>query len=98
MNSGIVDDEQRHGAREGWIFDLVNQAQSPNFHVQLQFDSVGMQRPTVREIVRPVEEWLESLDPDTVAQAREADGELPELPLRVRDWELAFTALPIKPG
>lgn len=96
VNSGIVDDENRHGAREGWIYDLVNEAHDPNFHVQLEFDAVGMERPKVAEIVRPLEKWLAGLDPDAVAEAMNADEEPPELCLRVRDWELIFTPLPIK--
>jgi hypothetical protein len=97
VNSGVVDDEDRHGAREGWIYDLVNEARNPNFHVQLEFERVGMQRPKAAEIVQPLERWLRDHDPDAVAQAIDAGEDLPELVLPVRDWTLVFTPLPIKP-
>lgn len=96
VNSGIVDDEGRHAAREAWIYDAVNEAYDPNFHVQLEFDRVGMGRPKPAEIVRPLQEWLSGLDPDTVAGALDAGNDIPELELSVRDWELVFTPLPIK--
>ena len=97
VNSGVVDGDGRHGARESWIYDLINEAHSPNFHVQLEFERVGMQRPKAAEIVRPLEDWLASLDPDAVARALDASEEVPELHLPVRDWTLIFTPLPIKP-
>lgn len=93
--SGVVD-EERHGAREAWIYDLVNKATNPNFHVGLEFDRLGMQRPKVTELIRPLEQWLAGLDPDEVAAAIDAAHEAPELYLPVRDWGLIFTALPIK--
>jgi hypothetical protein len=94
--SGIVD-EQRHAAREAWIYDLVNKATNPNFHVELEFDRLGTRRPKETELIRPLEQWLTGLDPDEVATAVDAGQEPPELYLPVRDWRLIFTALPVKP-
>jgi hypothetical protein len=92
--SGIVD-EGRHAERESWITSAINEASNPNFFVGLEFGKVGMERPGVREIVRPIEDWLAGLDPDEISAAGLADA--PELPLKVRDWELTLTAIPIKP-
>lgn len=89
--SGIVE-EGRHGAREAWVLDLVNEAKNPNFFVGIDFERVGTTTPARREVVRPIEEWLATLDPDAVS----ADA-LPELRLRFRDWDLTLDAFPVKP-
>jgi hypothetical protein len=93
--SGIVD-EGRHDEREAWIYDLVNKATDPNFHVGLEFDRLGMQLPKAMELIRPLEQWLAGLDPDGVAAEIDAGQEAPELYLGVRDWRLIFTAFPVK--
>jgi hypothetical protein len=83
--SGIVDDT-RHGAREGWILDAVNEAQSANFFVGVDFEHVGMERPKVGEITDPLENWLAGLDPNIVAASLLAGGEPPKFRLSVRDF------------
>ncbi|MDQ3763492.1 MAG: hypothetical protein M3460_18245 [Actinomycetota bacterium] len=93
--SGIVD-EGRHGESEGWIYDLVNKATNPNFHVGLEFDRLGMQRPKENELIQPLEQWLTGLDPDEIAAAIDAGQEAPEFYLPVRDWGLIFAAFPVK--
>jgi hypothetical protein len=94
--SGIAEDG-RNGPREAWIYDLVNKATSPNFNVGLEFDRLGMLRPKDRELIAPLEQWLNNLDPDEVSAAMDNGDEPPELCLPVRDWGLMFTAHPIKP-
>lgn len=89
--SGIVD-EERHNAREAWIYDLVNKASNPDFHVGLEFDRLGVQRPKTTELTQPLEQWLTGLDPDEI----DAGQEPPELYLSVRDWRLIFAAFPVK--
>jgi len=94
--SGIVE-EGRDARREGWILDAINHVKSANFFVGVDFGRVGIQRPRVGEITRPIEEWLSGLDPDEVT-ARVHEGERPpELHLPVRDWVLEIEAYPIKP-
>ncbi|SMD27185.1 hypothetical protein [Kibdelosporangium aridum] len=97
MFSGIAE-EGRSGAREAWIYDLVNKATNPNFYVGLKFDQLGLQRPKDREVISPLETWLSGIDPDEVDAALDNGGETPELYLSVRDWGLIFTAHPIKPA
>jgi len=92
--SGIVD-EERDGVREAWIKAAADEASNPNFFVGLEFERVGAQRPSVREIVNPLERWLDQLDPDEVSKEGLVDA--PTLRLPVRDWELVFTAIPVKP-
>jgi hypothetical protein len=94
VSSGVVE-EGRHGTREGWILDAVNQAKNANFFVGLDFEHVGMERPRLREVTNPIEQWLESLDPDEVTTAILEGGEPPELRLPIRDWELSVEAYPV---
>ncbi len=94
--SGIVE-EGRHGAREAWIQDLINEASSPNFFVGLDFEKVGTERPSRKEVISPIEDWLAGLDPDVVTEEYGAGLGLPELRLLFRDWDLTVEALPIKP-
>jgi hypothetical protein len=92
--SGIVD-EERHPEREAAILAAIEKAQNPNFFVGVDFKEVGGRQPKVREIVEPLERWLEGLDPDDVLPHGYFDA--PQLPLRVRGWELLFTAFAIQP-
>lgn len=92
--SGIVD-KGRHGERENWILSAIDQASNPNFFVGLEFEEVGMERPSVSEIVKPLERWLESLDPDAVPASDLSTA--PQLELRPRDWAFTLTAIPVKP-
>lgn len=66
--SGIVD-EERHGERENWIMAAIDKAENPDFFVRLEIERGGLERPSVREIVAPLERWLASLDPDAVIAA-----------------------------
>lgn len=93
--SGIVD-EERHGERENWIMAAIDKAQNPNFFVRLEIERGGLERPSVREIVSPLERWLAGLDPDEVIAA--GQHSYPTLSLDVRDWSLKLTALPRKPA
>ena len=94
--SGIAEDG-RHGERESWILDSVNDADNSDFFVWLDFDAVGLERPGRSEIVRPIEAWLTGLDPDRVAKSLDLGDELPEMTLAVRDWRVTLRAVPVKP-
>jgi hypothetical protein len=88
-----IDDGRQHSRLESQVMDAINQGSSDTFTIALEFARIGNEMPGVREIVRPIESWLEGLDPD-------ADWELSELPNRVveiRDWELEITAFPVAP-
>lgn len=58
--SGIVD-EDRNGTREGWIMAAIEEVKAPDFFVGIDFEKVGMERPSVRQVVAPVEAWLSGL-------------------------------------
>ena len=92
--SGIVA-EDRNAVREAWITSAINRVRDPNFFVELEFEKVGTERPGLSEIVRPLESWLRSLDPDAISG--QPLGERPELRLSPRDWEFVLRPIPIAP-
>jgi len=92
--SGIVD-ENRNGTREGWIMAAIEEVKAPDFFVGIDFEKVGMERPSVRQVVAPVEAWLSGLDPDAIADPTLKNA--PKRVFEVRDWEFELTALPVKP-
>lgn len=91
--SGIVDDDA-DPVREGWIMDAVNKATHPNFHVGLEFVRRGLHPPRDRDVVRPLLEWLDSLDPDEVIAA---EGDPPVRDIDAGEWRLRFWAAPVIP-
>jgi hypothetical protein len=92
--SGIVE-EGRHPEREAWILDLVSEARNPNFFVHLAFRAVGTERPKRAEIVKPIERWLATLDPDAVEPTLRDNPEA--LELAVRDWIIELTPIAVRP-
>lgn len=95
--SGIVEEGDRKGVREGWIIDAANRGSSPNFFVGIDFEQIGTTRPRDRAIYEPIEKWLSTLDPDRVTADHEAGGDFPELTIDINDWRIRFRAIPIKP-
>jgi hypothetical protein len=94
--SGIVE-EGRHRERESWILDALNEGKSANFFVWIDIEKVGMERPTIREVVGPVEGWLDSLDPDAVEASRSAGQGLPTCTFPFRDWRIRLRPIPKRP-
>jgi hypothetical protein len=94
--SGIVE-EGRHRERESWVLDALNQGKSANFFVWIHIEKVGMELPAVREVVGPVEEWLDDLDPDEVEASRNAGQGLRTHTFAFRDWRIRLEALPKRP-
>ena len=94
--SGIVE-EGRHRERESWILDALNEGKSANFFVWVEFETVGTERPGIREVVAPVEEWLQRLDPDEVAASVDEGQRPPARSFAFRDWRIRLDALPIRP-
>ena len=90
--SGIVE-EGRNATREGWIKDAINRGRSLNFFVGLQFEKMGLARPKNREVVAPIEAWLNELDPDELLLR----GEFPTRRFSFRDWEITVRAIPKSP-
>lgn len=93
--SGIVD-EDRNSTREGWVMAAIEEVRAPDFFVGIAFEKVGMERPSLGEIVTPVETWLSGLDPDAIATEPTLEN-APKRCFNPRDWKFELTALPVKP-
>lgn len=91
--SGIQDSE-RDGTREGWILAAINRGSSRNFFVRVEFEARGLTRPKVASIYRPIEEWLDTLDPDQVLEKLEERGMRERLRLETGDWCVLLEAIP----
>jgi hypothetical protein len=80
-----------------WIFEATNRASDLNFVVDIEIQRSGSQRPKATEIVRPLEKWLSTLDPDEVTEQIGAGMGAPEFVLTVRGWTIEYGAWPVKP-
>jgi hypothetical protein len=93
--TGPVRDQGR--GERSWIFEATNQAKNPNFMVDIDIRRAAPQRPKASEIIRPLEVWLSSLDPDEVSDQISAGMGVPEFVLDVRGWSIEYGAYPVKP-
>jgi hypothetical protein len=82
---------------QAWVCECTNRAKNPDFMVDFEIAHVGTERPKVREITQPLEEWLATLDADAVDADVKAGRDSPRLELPVRDWKLVFSAYPVLP-
>jgi hypothetical protein len=80
-----------------WIFKATNQASDPNFMVDIEIRRSAARRPKAREIVKPLENWLSSLDPDKVTDQIAAGMAVPQLVLNPGDWIIDYAAWPVEP-
>jgi hypothetical protein len=64
--------------------------------VDIEIHRSGNQRPKASEIVRPLESWLSSLEPDEVTEQIDAGMGAPKLVLDdVRGWTIEYGAWPV---
>jgi hypothetical protein len=91
------DDGTENPAGRAWICECTNRAKNPDFMVNLHIEEVGTEQPRVREIAKPLEDWLATLDADALRAQIEAGQEQPRFDLTVRDWKLVFEAWPLLP-
>jgi hypothetical protein len=90
------DGSTRTTDNEAWLKDCIDAARNPDFMVSIRFKGVGTQRPRKRVVTREIEDWLASLDYDSVRA--QFDG-VP-LPLQTFDFggsRVELTALPVNP-
>jgi hypothetical protein len=78
------------------LLDSINRSDSSDFIVDLSMDRVGLQRPTAREIIDPIERWLDSLDWATVTAQVARDLEPPSRAFVFRDWHVTLEAWPVR--
>lgn len=85
-------------ARKGAVFDAIASAVHPNFFVNLKQKGSPNTQPAVKPLLRELQRWLDSLDPDVVAKAFNEDGTnaLPSYEWQHENWALTFKAFPLK--
>lgn len=89
-SSGIVE-EGRHGAREAYVQDTINELQSADFRLWITFRAVGETLPRKREITEPLRVWLASLDRDDVVSSWQ-QGVRRGVVLKPRGWEIVLSS------
>ena len=82
---------------QAWLFERINDVESADFMVDLTIEEVGTQRPSAKEIVKPIEQWLDSLDWQMVSERLGKGGEAPEQTFACRDWRIRLGAWPVRP-
>ncbi|BBY28130.1 hypothetical protein [Mycolicibacterium sediminis] len=83
--------------QRSWIFECTNKARDPNFVVNIEVRRDGSERPKAAEIIRPLEKWLSSLDPDELQRRIDTGQAPPYLKLDVRGWSIEYDAWPVRP-
>jgi hypothetical protein len=89
--------------REDQVYDALNRLNSPDFYLALQVESVGSEPPSAAKLRPKLERWLQSLDPNDVAEQIALDGTLllspraPAFEWREGGWEIRFLPIPRNP-
>lgn len=89
--------------REDQVYDALNRLNSPNFYLALQVENVGSESPSAAKLRPKLESWLQSLDPDELAEQISLDGTLllspraPAFEWREGGWKIRFLPIPKKP-
>ncbi len=91
--SGVVD-STRHGAREAYVLDAINEVDSTDFRVWITFDAVGDAHPRKRQLVGPLRRWLDSLNYEDVVAAWERGEGRATHRIRVCGWDIRLQAIP----
>ncbi|WP_457142285.1 hypothetical protein [Mycobacterium sp. URHB0021] len=97
VSFAVTGSGKRSSGQQAWIFEATNQAKNPDFFVDLEIRRSGTERPKASEIVRPLENWLSSLDANSVSTEIASGKGVPELVLDIRGWQLEYSAWPVEP-
>jgi hypothetical protein len=89
--------DRRKRPPAGALYDAINRVRTPNFCVGLNVDAWGTRTPGKRNVIKPVEDWLASLDPDEVLTDHGRGQGPPQRGLKFDDWEVVLTAIPVSP-
>jgi hypothetical protein len=86
--------EGRHGAREAYVQDTINEVQSADYRLWITFETVGERLPRKQDIIEPLEAWLGSLDRNKVVSAWQGRRVRPRTVLEPQGWEIVLEAIP----
>jgi hypothetical protein len=90
-----ISEAGRHGAREAYVLDTINELQSPDFRLMITFRAVGKAHPRKREILEPLRQWLSTLDrADLLSRERRNGRTWSQTILRPDGWEIVLEAIP----
>jgi hypothetical protein len=97
VEAAVVFNDLGNSDAWNWVCDCVNDAENPDFMVDLEIPTQGKQRPRAKKIIDPLEKWLATLDADAALADQAAGRPLPHIQLPAADWVLDYTAAPVSP-
>ncbi len=85
--------------RKNDVLEFLERIESPNFLLSIKTEDNPNTPPKVGVLRKELSKWLESLDPDTVANEIDADGfgVIPRKIWNLDGWKITFEAIPKKP-
>ncbi len=98
VESGIRE-PGRHGAREAFVLDAINEIKAPAFLLSVQFESVGVQSAPLQKLTEPIVAWLDRLaeNIDDLYEASSSGAEPLATEVTAGDWRLSLRAIPLSP-
>ena len=77
-----------------WLCDCIDAANKPDFHVGIRGTHGHGSRPKKREITKRIEDWLGSLDYDSIRAGRTGR---PSEEFEFGEWRVSLSAVPVSP-
>jgi hypothetical protein len=96
--TAITDERRRRDRRLKTLTQAIDQAVADAFYVRLQILVEGDDQPPAGPVVRELQRWLATLDPDEMADLLRAQGSLRGMPshdIATGNWVLRFTPIPV---
>jgi hypothetical protein len=94
---GHSDAQRARLSRRAALYDALQGVNSPNFFLWIDVREIGPQDLAKRSVVRALEDWVATLNPDEEDEALKAAGSLGVLKALVwrdRGWVVGFRAIP----
>jgi hypothetical protein len=96
--AGLPTDKATSAKRlEGELYDALDRVRSPNFFLHVEDIKTAPVRPSFKQLIRDVEAWLETLDPDIPIEAfRRRNSEI-RFVWKHDGWSLSLQVIPRSP-
>ena len=89
----VVSPNEHNGARdeasERWIHAALNTLTGRDFHLGVSIEKLGLEEPSILKVVRAIEDWLATLDPEA------GSNPAASLVITPKDWESTVHAYPV---